>query len=195
MKILLRTAFALVLFFAPVAVAMADATAPLVNVPAQAQTVTPVGTVSLPATSTSPATSATVVTVPVGDWTDKIVPVAGEILAAAIASLVAWAFRELPAAIQANVSAAQVKQATDLLTHAADYGLNTIASQVQGKTVSLDVGNAAAAVGVQYVIDHGPAWAVGFMGGPEAIKQKIIARLPISAAASVSTAPVVAAHS
>ncbi len=131
----------------------------------------------------------TVVAVPVGDWVNQIVPLVGEILVAVISGSIMWALRHLPDAIRANISAAQVKQAQDLLVHAADYGLNTIAADVKGKTVSVDLGNAVAAAGVQYVVDHGPADVVNLMGGEEAIKQKIIARLPISEAATPSSAP------
>lgn len=136
-----------------------------------------------------PSATTTVITLPVGDWVAQIVPVLGEILAAAIGGTVLWLFRQLPAAIRANISAAQVQQAEQLLVHAADYGLNTVAADVKGKTVTVDTGNQAAAVAVQYIVDHGPEKLVDFMGGPEAIAQKVIARLPISEAASPSATP------
>jgi hypothetical protein len=138
-----------------------------------------------------PSASTTVINFPVGDWVGQIVPVLGEIIAASIGAIGLWLLRQLPAAIRSKISDAQIAQAEQLLIRAADYGLNTVAADVKGKTVSVDTGNKAAAVAVQYVVDHGPEKLVDFMGGPDAIAQKIIARLPISAAASASTAATV----
>lgn len=44
----------------------------------------------------------------------------------------------------------------------------------------VDVGNAVLARALQYVLDHSPAWLQSWMGGPEQIAQKIIARLNLA---------------
>ena len=73
------------------------------------------------------------------------------------------------------------------------YGINTVVGAEKGKTLEINVGNAVAAQGVQYAIDHGPAWLVDWMGGTENIQQKIIARLPLVSGAAPAAVPVAAA--
>jgi len=45
------------------------------------------------------------------------------------------------------------------------------------KSLTVDVGNKVLAQALQYVIDHAPDWLTDWMGGPEQIAQKIVARL------------------
>ena len=135
----------------------------------------------------------TTVVVPVGDWATNVVPTIEAVLTSIIAIAVTWGMRFVPAAIKAFITQQQINQAEQLLVNAIGYGINTVVGAEKGKTLEINVGNAVAAQGVQYAIDHGPAWLVEWMGGTENIQQKIIARLPLVSGAAPAAIPVAAA--
>ena len=135
----------------------------------------------------------TTVVVPVGDWATNVVPTIEAVLTSVIAIAVTWGMRFVPAAIKAFITQQQINQAEQLLVNAIGYGINTVVGAEKGKTLEINVGNAVAAQGVQYAIDHGPAWLVEWMGGTENIQQKIIARLPLVSGAAPAAIPVAAA--
>lgn len=62
-----------------------------------------------------------------------------------------------------------------------------MAEAEKGKTLDVKVGSSVVASAVQYVVGHGPAWLIAWLGGATAIEQKIIARLNLSADAAVAT--------
>lgn len=180
MKLMLRAA-ALSLVFACLAFAAAPALADAAVVAA---------------TTAVPPNTSTTVSIPFGDWINAIAPTIIEIAGAVLAVILAWAARLLPASLQSFINSQTIAQAEQLLEKAVDYGINAVAGASVGKTLSVDVGNQVIAQALNYVITHGPAWLINWLGGVEAIKQKIIARLPldegaqvITTAASVAIAP------
>ena len=134
----------------------------------------------------------TTVVVPVGDWATNVVPTIEAVLTSIIAIAVTWGMRFVPSAIKAFITQQQINQAEQLLVNAIGYGINTVVGAEKGKTLEINVGNAVAAQGVQYAIDHGPTWLVDWMGGTENIQQKIIARLPLVSGAAPTAIPVAA---
>lgn len=127
--------------------------------------------------ATAPTTS---VSLPIGDWLADAAAFIGAIAAAALA----WVFSKLPASIQPILRTMQAEQ---LLGKAIDYALNAVAGAEKGKTLDVKVGSSVVASAAQYVVDHGPAWLVEWLGGLPAIEQKIIARLNLGSDAAVAT--------
>lgn len=118
----------------------------------------------------------TTVVIPVGTWIDQLLTGIQSSLAVIIAAVVAWAFRKLP---QSVVSILRMVQAEQILTRAADYGINATKGAVKGKSLSIDVGNEAVARAVQYAVNNGAPWLIKWLGGADAIRDKIIARIPL----------------
>lgn len=127
---------------------------------------------SLAMAQAAPAT--TTVAVPVGDWLTDTAAFLGPLLAA----VVLWMIRKLPPQVAALLMSMRVDQ---LLNKAITYAINSVATATHDKPLTLDVGNAVVAQAVQYAIDHGPSGLIDWMGGTEKIRQKIIARLNVSA--------------
>lgn len=136
---------------------------------------------SVAAYAQAAASTTTSVSLPIGDW----IGYAAEFIGAIAAAAVAWLLRKLPASIQQVLTTMQAEQ---LLGKAIDYALNAVAGAEKGKTLDVKVGSAVVASAVQYVVDHGPAWLVEWLGGAAAIEEKIIARLNLDATAAVVTA-------
>lgn len=124
------------------------------------------------------AAETTSISVPVGSWISEAGIFIGPLLAAAAL----WLVRKLPAQIASILIAARVDQ---LLQKAIDYAINSVAGAAKDKALSVDVGSAVVAQAVQYAIDHGPGWMIGWMGGADMIREKIIARLNVDAAAAL----------
>lgn len=134
--------------------------------------------VSAPADQAPDIVSDTTVVVPVGTWLDQVLAAVNSSLAIIITALVAWAFRALPKTVVDVLRTLQVEQ---LLTRAAEYGINATRGAVKGKTLNVDVGNEAVAKALQYAINNGPGWLINWMGGIEGIRDKLIARIPLDA--------------
>lgn len=135
--------------------------------------------------ASSVAPPGSVVVIPEGDWAAQVSPIIHDALLALVTGLVAWALRSLPAGIRVFVTDGIISQVDDLLDKAVDWGIAAVAGATKDKVWTITVGNAVVAKAVQYVIDHGPAWLITWMGGQAAITQKVIARvqtyLPVEA--------------
>lgn len=129
--------------------------------------------------ATAPAV--TTVAIPIGDWLGG----AASIIAAVSAAVIAWAFRFLPASV---VQILQTMQVDQLLGKAIGYAINAVAGAEKDKVLKVDVANAVVATALQYVVDHAPAWLVSWMGGTDAIEQKILARLTVEPSATLAAA-------
>ncbi|OJX17964.1 MAG: hypothetical protein BGO82_17295 [Devosia sp. 67-54] len=119
----------------------------------------------------------TIVTVPLGNWTTNVLDIAGAILMAAVASLVAIAARMLPDWLRPLVTTAVQAAIANFVRQGIAYAIQAIEGFDKNKTIDLNVGSAAVAVALRYVIEHAPGFLVGLAGGEEAIKDKIIALL------------------
>ncbi len=147
-------------------------------------------------TVTVPATSDTIVTIPAGNWANTVLDLFGAILMASIASLVAIACRFLPGWLQPLVTTAVQTAITNFARQGLAYAIQWVVGFDKDKTIDLNVGSAAVAVALRYVIEHAPAFLVSLAGGPDKIKEKLIALLGefgITLDAQTSPAAVVAA--
>lgn len=97
-------------------------------------------------------------------------------ISAGTIALVALLLRNLPSQVYAIIVAARVDQ---MLNKGINYGINQVANASKDKALTVDVRNKVLAQAAQYVIDNAPGWLQSWMGGPEAIVKKIIARLNI----------------
>ncbi|WP_448952109.1 hypothetical protein [Labrys neptuniae] len=121
----------------------------------------------------------TVVSIPLGDWIKDI----GSLVLSLSLPAILWIVRKLPASIAQIVTTAQVDQ---LLNKGIAYAINAVEGATAGKTLSVNVGNAVLAQALNYVTAHAPQWLIDWMGGLDAIAQKIIARLNLDPAAGVT---------
>lgn len=133
---------------------------------------TPVGQ---PTTIEQGDTNTTVV-VPYGTWLDQVLAAIQSSLAIIITAVIAWAFRNFPKAV---VDILRTLQAEQMLMRAAEYGINATRGAVKGKSLDIDVGNEVIAKAVQYAINNAPGWLITWLGGESAIRDKIIARIPL----------------
>lgn len=125
-----------------------------------------------------PATTGdTIVTVPLGDWTTQVLDVVGAILLGLVSLLVATAARFLPGWLRPLVTASVQAAIANFVRQGIAYAIQEVEGFDKDKTISLDVGNAAVASALRYVIEHAPDWLVGLAGGKDAIAEKIIAFL------------------
>jgi hypothetical protein len=192
MKLFLAALVALSLLVLPVLPAFADAAA----TPAQVvtvQTSPSSGGLAAPAagsTTTTVTTAPATVVIPWGDWLDAAIQqVVLPLLATVIAGLVAWASAFLPASLRALVNAKNTAAVEQLLVPAISTGIKKIAADASGKTLDVAVGSAVVAEATQYALDHGPDYLIKWAGGAEGIRQKIIARLPVTTAPIPSPSP------
>lgn len=128
--------------------------------------------------TTNDISSDTTVVIPYGNWLDSLLGNLFGVVSSVIAILIAFAGRHLPKWVGDLLLTMKAEQ---LLTRAAEYGINATRGAVQGKSLELNVGNEAIAKGAQYAIDNGPKLLIDWLGGPSAIRDKIIARIPLSA--------------
>ncbi|WP_454813748.1 hypothetical protein [Labrys neptuniae] len=124
--------------------------------------------------------ASTAVSLPIGQWISDI----GTVVLAIAGGLIAWIVRKLPAQIAQIITTAQVDQ---MLTKAIGYAINAVEGATAGKTLNVNVGNAVLAQALNYVTVHAPQWLIEWLGGLDAIAQKIIARLNLDPAAGVSS--------
>lgn len=137
-----------------------------------------------------------VVVVPYGNWIDETLKFIQGFVELGVGGLVAFILTKLPAPIAAYVSANFRTQVEQVLTNAINYGFNAVEGAVKGKELDVNVGSSVVAEAAQYVVDHGPAKLVDAMGGEQGIKEKIVARLPLTpsttaSAVIASAAPVI----
>ena len=80
-----------------------------------------------------------------------------------------------------------------LVEKAISFGVNTVAGAAKGKTLTFDVGNQVLANALNYVVEHTPGWLLAWTGGVNAIRDHIIALLPVEDGASLATSTPTAA--
>ncbi|TGN89431.1 hypothetical protein EOW77_0003650 [Bradyrhizobium yuanmingense] len=105
----------------------------------------------------------------VSQWADAFEAIA--------VAAVAFLLRKIPGQFGGILMTMHVDQ---VLNKAIDYAINMVKGATKDKELSLDVGNEVLAKALQYVLDHAPTWLQSWMGGPEQIAQKIIARLNLA---------------
>ena len=136
--------------------------------------VTPGGAVVVP--------EGTAVRIPWGAWLSELSSTLSTVLFAAVI----WGFRRLPSSI---VALLQTMRAEQLIQKAIDYGLNATAGASKDKILSINVGNEVLAKAITYATEQGAPRIIGWLGGPEGISKKIIARLELPPEAAVTDSP------
>lgn len=90
---------------------------------------------------------------------------------------IAFALRQLPAQVYAILVSMRAEQ---LLQKALDYATNMVENATAGKSLSVDVHNEVLKQALQYVLDNAPGWLTSWLGGPDQIATKLIARMNIA---------------
>jgi hypothetical protein len=124
------------------------------------------------------------VTIPWGQWLSDLAPGILDLALAGLAAGFAWICRKLPSSVVSLLSTLQVEQ---LLARAVTYGINAVAGAEHDKVLSVKVGNEVLAEAITYAEDHAPAWLMSFIGTPEQLAAKLIARLKLSSDATVTS--------
>lgn len=124
-------------------------------------------------------TSDTTVVVPVGNWISDLLSNATEIVGAAVLLAFSWMLKSVPKSV---ADLLRTMKAEQLLTRAVDYGLNYVKGATKDKSLSVDVGSKVVAEAAQYAVDQAPAHLIEWLGGIEAVKKMIMARLTLTEA-------------
>jgi protein-S-isoprenylcysteine O-methyltransferase Ste14 len=111
--------------------------------------------------------------VPLGEWVQGI----GTILIPLLGAASLWLIRKLPAQIAGILMSARADQ---ILEKAVTYAINSVAGAAKDKQLTFTTGSQVVNEAVQYVVDHGPGWLINWLGGPEMIREKIIARIDVA---------------
>ncbi|HEX8375801.1 MAG TPA: hypothetical protein VF606_11555 [Geminicoccaceae bacterium] len=116
-------------------------------------------------------------------WGDALVAAAqtltGLLLPIAIAAATG-AVARIAGPLRVLVTTALVER---LVRNAGDYAINAVAGAARGRTLTVAVGSAVLAAGMQRALDQAPAWLVAAAGGPTGLAEKIFRSLPLDAAA------------
>jgi len=124
-----------------------------------------------------------VVTIPYGQWIVALQELATPLLLAVLAFLM----RSLPEAIVSIIRTAKVDQ---LLIKGIQAAINQVAGAAKDKKMSVPIANEVIRKVVQYAVNEGPAWLITWMGGPEGIKAKVIARIQLVDGAAIDPAAI-----
>ena len=181
--------------------AFVDAGAALAQASSQATVSSPEASIVAPPASSSvvasvPTDGSTIVTVPIGDWTNRVVDLFGALLTAAVTALIAIAIRFLPNWLQPLITVTVQTAIAGFVRQGFGYAIQEVENFDKDKTVDLNVGSAGVASALTYVIQHAPPFLINLAGGKDSIVEKIIAFLTehgITLDSSVQPAQVAAA--
>jgi len=127
----------------------------------------------------------TAVTIPWGDWLVVVLANSGEIVLSIVGLAVSWLLLRLPGPIADFIKTLRVEQ---FLERAIEYGISATKGAAKGRSLSVDVGSGVIAEALRYVIDKAPGALITWMGGPDAIREMILARLDLDTDADGETA-------
>lgn len=173
-KLLALAATMVALFvFSPLGAGLSQAQdpAPVVTTDANSTTIVTEDTVT-----NVEAPSATTVVVPYGNALDALLENIFGLVGSAVTLVFAFLARNLPKQI---VDFLIMIRAEQMLARAAEYGINATRGAVKDKSLSIDVGNEAIAKATNYVLDSAPGWLIKWLGGPSAVSEKMVARIPL----------------
>lgn len=125
----------------------------------------------------------TTVVVPWGDTLAEILTQSRDGLTVLLLGALTAAVAKFPGWVQGIIATAKVNQ---LLEKAIDFGINTTIGAVKGETLTVDVGNKVVKQAVDYVMKHAPDRLIGWMGGEDMIKEKVIARVEVGKGAALT---------
>lgn len=179
--------FALMIAPASVAVYAQDATTVTTD---NAGTVESVDTINLTEESAvvvsegADVTSDTTVVVPIGNWVSELLTSGAALIGSLALAAFAWFLRKIPKAVADALRVAQVEQ---IIQRGVDYGISAVAGATKDKALTVDVGSKVLAQAANYAVQQAPAWFLGFVGGPENLRQMILARLKMDSTASAQS--------
>ncbi len=99
----------------------------------------------------------------------------------------------LPAPVKAFLTQQRIDQVEQLMERALGFAAANLQAQLKGRELTVDVKNQLVAQAGQYVIDHGSATILDFIGGETAIPEKLAARLMTSPSIQAAQAPTASA--
>lgn len=139
-----------------------------------------------PQADTVVVTDDTSVVLPYGSWLSSVGDLVSNYALPALMLVVTGFVATLPG--YARVLAGTFLTEANM-RRAIQFAINQVAGAAAGKTLTVDVGNRVIAVAVQRFIDTVPSWLLGWSGGAEDVRSKVIARLDLDGAASQATVP------
>ena len=190
MRFLKAAALVAVLMLVPIggialsAVAMDSAVAQEVAAPAKSTDVATVATPAADVVVTVQAAPDTSISVPLGNWAADALTFIGSVILAVMGGVLTWVLTLIPSTLRAYIKDQQIKQVEQLLARAVEYGINAVSGAVKGQHLDVDIGSAVVAQAAQYAIDHGPEKLIAWLGGPDRIKEMVLARIPLEQAAA-----------
>lgn len=113
-------------------------------------------------------------------WGDLLASSASLLTSLAVAALAAG-LAMLPPSINAIIKTWRVEQ---LLVNAIGYGINAVSGAAKGQVLSVPIGNKVIEQAAEYAVQNGSAALIKWMGGPDAVKKKIISRIDLDPSAS-----------
>lgn len=131
----------------------------------------------------------TVVEIPIGGWFENTATWVGAILFPAIWGFILFMANRFFPPLVALLKTAQVEQ---LLQKGIDFGIAAAVGATKDKKLSIDVGNEVIAQALNYIIAQAPAKIIAWVGGPDAIRRMIFARLQWEAEVSADAVGVYA---
>lgn len=136
---------------------------------------------ALPALAADP----TSLTIPWGDWVTSLVTgFVDPILTVLLLGALTFAATLLPAPLKAYANQANIAAAEQLLEKAVAFALNKVEGASAGQQLSVNVGSSVIAAAAQYAVDKGPSALISWLGGAQAIKDMILARLNLEPGAN-----------
>lgn len=126
------------------------------------------------------AQDASTVTLPWGDWLSAILSEVILIAGTVATLLVTWALRYVPETLKAYITEQHRNAAEQLIEKGIDYAINAVKDFTTGKKLDVNVGSQVVAEALNYIIKHGPEWLITWLGGADAIREKILARLDLA---------------
>lgn len=131
------------------------------------------------------------VVVPWGDWISVILTTLQSVPIASIVA--AWlVFVMVKAGLPQGIADIIKVSLTDqVLNKAIQFAINAVSGATQGKKLEIHVANQVVEEAADYVIANGPAWIVDWLGGVDAIKKRILARIELVPEAKITSDNVV----
>lgn len=123
----------------------------------------------------------TAIILPWGDYLVALAQMAVQIILPVIAGAILKAIFSVYPWMQMVLTQARLEQAAQAL---AEFGLNAVAGAAKGKTLSIDVGSAVVAAGVNRAREAVPPAVIKAAGGPEGIAKLIFRKLDLAEGAT-----------
>lgn len=126
----------------------------------------------------------TTIQIPVGDWVVGIAGFLRDILVPALMGMLVWVARIVSPALGTWMASQRTAAVEQLLQRAVDYGINAVAGAAKGQQLTVPVGSEVLAHALGYAIQQGPTKLVTWVGGADALRDMILARMNLETEAS-----------